>query len=37
MEEEGIYYYFEHDERKHVMVIADTIRTQPALGTIRYE
>jgi type VI secretion system secreted protein VgrG len=37
MEEEGIYYYFEHDDRRHVMVMADTIRTQPALGSIRYE
>ncbi|HSR10770.1 MAG TPA: type VI secretion system tip protein TssI/VgrG, partial [Thermodesulfobacteriota bacterium] len=37
MEDEGIYYYFEHDDRKHVMVIADTIRTQPALGSFRYE
>jgi len=39
MEEEGIFYYFEHADDKHVMVMADTSSVHPAVsgdGKARY-
>lgn len=38
MEDEGIYYYFAHDQNKHTMVIADTPGKHKKLsGTVRYQ
>jgi type VI secretion system secreted protein VgrG len=38
MEEEGIYYYFTHDQNTHTMVIADTpARHRKLSGTVRYQ
>jgi type VI secretion system secreted protein VgrG len=40
MEQEGIYYYFEHDNGKHVMVLADGMGVHtphPALKEIEYD
>lgn len=31
MEEEGIYYFFQHDEGRHVLVVSDTSESHPAL------
>lgn len=36
LEEEGIYYYFMHEEDKHVLVLADDTNTLDALGKIPY-
>ncbi|MGC1273865.1 MAG: type VI secretion system tip protein TssI/VgrG [Planctomycetaceae bacterium] len=39
MEEEGIYYYFRHEEKKHTMVLADAISGHaevPGYETVRY-
>ena len=39
MEREGIYYFFEHDEQKHTMVLAEDISAHnpvPGYETIRY-
>lgn len=38
MEDEGIYYYFTHDQNKHTMVIADTPGKHKKLaGSVRYQ
>lgn len=38
MEDEGIYYYFTHEQNKHTMVIADTpAKTKKLSGRIRYQ
>ncbi len=40
MEEEGIYYYFKHDDGSHTMVVADTPQGHvavPGASTVRYE
>jgi len=39
LEEEGIFYFFEHDEEKHVLVMADDVTAMQALedpATLRY-
>ena len=40
MEEEGIYYFFEHEARKHTLVLADSTADHPPCpgqGTARYQ
>jgi len=40
LEEEGIYYFFEHDENKHTMVLADSPEEHkpcPDQSTVRYQ
>ena len=40
MEQEGIYYYFRHEEQKHVLVLADStpsIKVFPGYETIRFK
>ena len=36
LEHEGIYYYFRHDDGKHIMVLADSIGSHSSQGDIRY-
>ena len=36
LEEEGIYYFFEHEEHRHTMILADDNHGLDSLGTIPY-
>jgi type VI secretion system secreted protein VgrG len=37
MEHEGIYYFFEHGDGKHTLVLADSAGAHPSVGTIRHQ
>ena len=37
MEEEGIWYFFRHEDGKHTLVLADAPRAQPGIGTFPFD
>ncbi len=37
MEEEGIWYFFRHEDGKHTLVLADARRAQPGIGTFPFD
>ncbi len=36
LEEEGIYYFFEHQNGKHILVLADSAASHPSVGSVPY-